>query len=80
VSGQGETPPKYAAVVWEGNSREVLQSFPEDVRQNFGFELWQLQQGERPSDYRALPSIGTGFLNCEIKMREPGIALFTYRG
>jgi len=33
---------------------------PEDARQNFGFELWQLQQGERPSDYRPLPSIGTG--------------------
>jgi phage-related protein len=60
VSAQGETPPKLATVVWEGDSREVLQSFPEGVRQNFGFELWQLQQGERPSDYRPLPSIGTG--------------------
>lgn len=52
--------PRNAAVTWEGDSREVLQSFPEDVRQNFGFELWQLQQGERPSNYRPLPSIGTG--------------------
>lgn len=52
--------PRNAAVAWEGDSREVLQSFPEDVRQNFGFELWQLQQGERPSNYRPLPSIGTG--------------------
>lgn len=47
-------------MVWEGDSREVLQSFPEDVKQNLGFELWQLQQGERPSDYRPLPSIGAG--------------------
>jgi phage-related protein len=52
--------PQYATVAWEGDSREVLQSFPEGVRQNFGFELWQLQQGERPSRYRPLPSIGTG--------------------
>jgi len=59
VIAEGERP-KYAAVVWEGNSREVLQAFPEDVKQNFGFELWQLQQGERPGDYRPLPSIGTG--------------------
>ena len=43
-----------------GDSKAVLLSFPEEVRQNFGFELWQLQQGERPSDYRPLPSIGTG--------------------
>ncbi len=52
--------PRYAAVAWEGDSREVLSGFPQNVRHNFGFELWRLQQGERPSDYRPLPSIGTG--------------------
>ena len=52
--------PRYATVAWEGDSREVLQAFPEDVRQNLGFQLWLLQQGERPSDYRPLPSIGSG--------------------
>ena len=51
---------KLATVVWEGDSREVLKAFPENVKQNFGFELWRLQQGERPSDYRPLPSIGAG--------------------
>ncbi len=51
---------RHASVAWEGDSREILQSFPEKVRQNFGFELWQLQQGERPRDYRPLPSIGSG--------------------
>lgn len=59
MSDEGQKP-KYAAVVWEGDSREVLHAFPEDVRQNLGFQLWQLQQGERPSDYRPLSSIGTG--------------------
>jgi phage-related protein len=49
-----------AVVAWEGDSRGVLQSFPEDVRQNLGFQLWQLQQGERPTDYRPLPSVGAG--------------------
>jgi phage-related protein len=52
--------PRPATVVWEGDSREVLQAFPDDVRQNLGFQLWRLQQGERASDYRPLPSIGTG--------------------
>jgi phage-related protein len=59
VSGPAEAP-EYAVVAWEGDSRAVLQTFPEDVRQNLGFELWQLQQGERPSDYRPLPSVGPG--------------------
>lgn len=51
---------QHAAVVWEGDSREVLVSFPTGVRQNLGFQLWQLQQGQRPVDYRPLPSIGPG--------------------
>src|SRR5256885_16832025 len=52
--------PQNAVIAWEGDSREVLQSFPDGVKQNLGFELWQLQQGERPSDYRPLQSIGSG--------------------
>ena len=52
--------PKLASIAWEGDSREVLKAFPESVTENFGFELWQLQQGERPRDYRPLPSIGPG--------------------
>ena len=51
---------EYATVSWEGDSKEVLQSFPEAARQNLGFDLWQLQQGEKPGDYRPLPSIGAG--------------------
>lgn len=51
---------EHAVIVWEGDSREVLQSFPEGVKQNLGFQLWQLQQGERPKDYRPLQSIGAG--------------------
>lgn len=52
--------PKFASVAWEGDSREVLQDFPESVRQNLGFQLWQLQLGQRSKDYRPLPSVGTG--------------------
>ena len=51
---------RLATIAWEGDSREVLKGFPGGVRQNFGFELWRLQLGERPSDYRPLPSIGAG--------------------
>jgi phage-related protein len=51
---------KLATVVWEGDSREVLKAFPQDVTQNLGFELWRLQQSERPKDYRPLPSVGPG--------------------
>jgi phage-related protein len=59
VSGEPENP-GHATIAWEGDSREVLQAFPERVKQNLGFQLWQLQKGGRPIDYRPLPSIGTG--------------------
>jgi phage-related protein len=52
--------PKLAEIVWEGDSLDVLRTFPEAVMQNFGFELWQLQQGERPRNYRPLSSVGSG--------------------
>lgn len=52
--------PLFATVAWEGDAREILQSFPDGVRQNLGFQLWQLQLGEKPTDYRPLPSVGTG--------------------
>jgi len=60
VSDKTESSEKYATVVWEGDSKEILQCFPEAARQNLGFELWRLQQGERPSDFRPLPSVGAG--------------------
>jgi phage-related protein len=49
--------PRLATIAWEGDSREVLQAFPEAIRQNFGFELWQLQQGEMPE----LPATSFGW-------------------
>ena len=49
-----------AKIAWEGDSREVLQAFPGAVGQNLGFQLWQLQRGERPTDCRPLRAIGPG--------------------
>jgi len=61
--------PAYATVAWEGDSREVLQGFPESVQQNLGFQLWRLQLGESAADYRPLPSIGAGVF--ELRDRDP---------
>ncbi len=39
-----------AKVVWEGDSRSVIKSFPEDARENLGGDLRRLQNGEQPLD------------------------------
>jgi phage-related protein len=47
-------------ISWEGDSLEVLRSFPYDVRQDIGAALRKLQQGEVPPDIRPMKSIGAG--------------------
>jgi len=37
-------------VVFEGNSREVIRSFPKDIRSELGADLDRVQNGEKPLD------------------------------
>ena len=54
-------------VEWLGDSRERLTDFPDDARSEVGFQLWEVQQGNDPVDYKAMPSIGLGV--AEIRVR-----------
>jgi phage-related protein len=56
----GDSDPPDAKIAWEGNSKEVISAFPDEVKQNLGFQLRRLQRGEEPTDYRPMPSIGRG--------------------
>ena len=50
-----------AEIHWEGDSRDVITGFPDPVRADLGFSLWQLQQGEMPpSAARRMESVGPG--------------------
>jgi phage-related protein len=51
---------KDALIAWEGDSKEVISSFPEEARQNLGFQLRLLQQGQQPTDYRPMSTVGPG--------------------
>jgi phage-related protein len=37
-------------VIWLGDSKDVLINFPDKVREDFGWNLWQLQKGNVPSN------------------------------
>ena len=58
--------PKEAVIAWEGDSKEMISSFPDLARYNLGFDLRLLQQGQQPTDYRPMSSIGE-FLSCGIR-------------
>lgn len=48
------------ALKFVGSSLDDLTDFPLEARRASGFELWQVQRGLRPSDFKPMPSIGTG--------------------
>jgi phage-related protein len=45
---------------WLGDSRRQICDFPQEARQRAGFELWEVQQGNEPSDWKPMASVGAG--------------------
>jgi phage-related protein len=43
-----------------GDSLKRLREFPEDARQDAGYQLDKVQRGEQPDDFKPMPSIGQG--------------------
>lgn len=47
-------------VAWMGDSHASISAFPDKARHRAGFELWEIQQGKEPADWKPMPSIGIG--------------------
>ena len=47
-------------MIWLGDSRETIGAFPDDVRKIAGFQLWRVQRGLDPSDWKPMSSVGPG--------------------
>jgi phage-related protein len=57
-------------IEWLGDSRKALQSFPSAAQRVAGFELRNIQKGMQPSDFKPMPSIGTGVEELRIWVEE----------
>ena len=55
-------------VCFLGDSLERLREFPEDAKQDAGYQLEQVQRGKQPDDFKPMPAIGTGVE--EIRVRD----------
>jgi phage-related protein len=51
-----------------GDSLKCLRDFPEDAKQDAGYQIDKVQRGEQPDDYKPMSSIGKGVE--EIRIRE----------
>ena len=47
-------------VVFAGDSLKRLRDFPDDARHDAGYQLDKVQRGQRPDDFKPMPSIGKG--------------------
>jgi|SRR6185312_7659603 len=47
-------------LVWKGDSKKSLMTFPAEARHDAGYELANVQQGIPASDFKPMPSIGKG--------------------
>jgi phage-related protein len=56
------------SVTFHGDSLDRLREFPDDARRDAGHEIHRVQQGFDPSDWKPMPSIGTGVR--EIRVRD----------
>jgi len=48
------------SVCFLGDSLKRLREFPDDARQDAGYQLDKVQNGFTPDDFKAMPSIGKG--------------------
>lgn len=55
-------------VQWLGSSRSDLRTFPDAIQAEVGLQLFYLQQGKRPDDWKPMPTVGKGAE--EIRVRD----------
>jgi len=51
---------KLIPVVFQGNSRQALQGFPDEVKNDLGYALYRLQLGQTPPDRKPVQTVGAG--------------------
>ena len=47
-------------LLWSGTSKADLKAFPADARRVAGYQLWLVQLGRNPDDWKPLPTVGIG--------------------
>lgn len=55
-------------ITFLGNSLDCIREFPTEIRQQSGYELHKVQNGDMPTDFKPMPTIGCGVI--EIRLRD----------
>jgi phage-related protein len=57
-------------VVWLGSSRSDVRAFPDEARQEAGYQLRRIQRGLTPTDWRPMSIVGPGVVEIRIHTTE----------
>ncbi len=60
------------ALTFVGSALSDLRAFPDGARREVGFQLFRLQEGRDPLDFKPMPGVGRGV--CEMRIRTEGQA------
>jgi phage-related protein len=50
----------------DGYSLTRLRAASADIRSDVGYELYQVQRGEAPADFKAMPDVGSGVIEIRV--------------
>jgi len=50
----------FKPLFWRGDSLQRVREFAPEVQTCIGFELWEVQQGNEPADWKPMPIVGQG--------------------
>ena len=56
-------------LLWLGDSKRRVREFPHEARQRIGFEMWEVQQGREPSDWKPMPAVGQGVREVRVHVK-----------
>lgn len=63
-------------IEWLGSSKEDLRAFPPEARHEAGYQLEGIQEGEDPSDWKPMKSVGQGVREIRIKCEDGAFRVF----
>ena len=63
-------------LIWLGDARDTVRAFPDGVREIAGFQLWRVQRGLEPNDWKPMPSVGLGVQEIRIHTGEEHRVLY----
>jgi hypothetical protein len=56
------------SVHFVGTSRDDLRQFPDSAQETAGFQLFKVQQGKEPDDWKPMPTVGLGVQEIRVGM------------